>query len=768
MEENPTFTTVTTVLGVVIGAILLGIVGVTLYVAVTSQSGETEVADTATTETAAEEAAAGEGDTAEAESAAEGAGAAETEAAVESEGAGSATAPAAEASTESEASAETVAVAALVLEDQAPTHIVDSFNKGGCAGCHMVPGIPGANGQIGPDLATIGVDGAARVDGMSSEAYITESILEPAAFIAAECPNGACPEGVMLQSFADTLSDDDLDTIVGYLSVLGTEEAVALAPPAETEPVVLDTSMPAESVLEPFIELPRDPADAAMVALGKHLFFDQRLSGNVSLSCASCHQPENAWTDGQALSRGYPSTAYFRNTPTVMNAGYADYLYHDGRMDGNDLPTLVRDHIAEAHFMSMDGRLMVERINQIPAYVDLYDQAFDGEPSYGRTLNAIAAYVRTLNSPPTAYDLYLGGDETALSDDAKAGLELFEGKANCVACHSGDLLTDEEFYNTGVGTDLALFEDPERHLTFRRFFRTLGTPNYRQLSEDVGLYALTLEEEDWGAFNTPSLREVGRTAPYMHDGSLATLADVVAFYNDGGGEGQSAGLESLDLSEEEAAQLVAFLESLSSDPVDVEVPELPSYGLVPLGDSTAPAVVEAAPAAVEATAEDVADEEVAVDDAVEDDDIEGAEEAAAEAEEPVAEEEPAEEAVAEEPTAEEVAEAHEAVEVTDGLIAAFTKGTCNACHVIPEIPGAVGMVGPDLSNIGVDGATRIDGMSAEEYIRQSLEDPMAFNAPACPFGDCILGTMPANVRDMVNDNEFELIVSYLASLGSGG
>ena len=106
--------------------------------------------------------------------------------------------------------------------------------------------------------------------------------------------------------------------------------------------------------------------------------------------------------------------------------------------------------------------------------------------------------------------------------------------------------------------------------------------------------------------------------------------------------------------------------------------------------------------------------------------------------------------------------------MTPELVAAFTKGTCNACHVIPDIPGAVGMVGPDLSNIGVDGATRIAGFSAEDYIRQSLEDPMAFNAPACPFGDCVLGTMPANVRSMISDEEFEMVVAYLASLGSGG
>ena len=308
MEENPTFTTVTTILGIVIGAILLGIVGVTLYFAVSPQGGEPEVADMATTETASvDEAAVDEGDAADSESVAEGEGAADAESAAASAEAESVTATGAITGT---GSGEVVPVA-VVLADQAPAHIVDSFNKGGCAGCHMVPGIPGANGQIGPDLANIGVNAATRVDGISSEEYIAESILHPAAFIAPECPNGACPEGVMLQTFADTLSEDDLNTIVGYLSVLGTSDAVALAPAEAAEPVVLDAAMPAESVLEPFAPLPGDPADAAMVALGKYLFFDQRLSGNVSLSCATCHQPENAWTDGQALSRGYPFNGLF-------------------------------------------------------------------------------------------------------------------------------------------------------------------------------------------------------------------------------------------------------------------------------------------------------------------------------------------------------------------------------------------------------------------------------------------------------------------------
>ena len=471
---------------------------------------------------------------------------------------------------------------APIVEEVAPAEVVAAFNKGGCSACHTIPGIPGANGNVGPDLTEIGAGAATRVEGVAADEYLRQSILDPNAVIAPECPNGSCPANVMLQTFAQTLSEDDLNSIVSYLTVLGTDQAVELAA-ASTEPEDMTMTLPPESILEPFTSLPKEPASEVRIALGKYLFFDTRLSNNNSLSCASCHQPDKAFTDGQALSQGYPSTQYFRNTPTLYNTVFSNYLYRDGRMDGGDMSTLVRDHLTEAHFMANDGRLMVERLKQVPAYVEMFNEANGSGPGFGSTLGAIAAYVQSLNSTPTAYDQYLAGDQDALSDDARAGLELFEDKGGCSSCHSGPLLSDSGFYNLGVATDSAMFDDPERHITFRRFFRTLGLPNYRNMTEDVGLYALTLEEEDWGKFKTPSLREVGRTAPYMHNGSLATLADVVNFYNEGGGAEQTAGLAPLDLSDEEVGQLVAFLESLSSEPIPIETPTLPDYQLLPLG-----------------------------------------------------------------------------------------------------------------------------------------------------------------------------------------
>lgn len=594
----------------------------------------------------------------------------------------------------------------------APANVVAAFNKGGCGNCHTIAGVPGANGQVGPNLSNIGAEAASRRDGYTAEEYIRESILDPNTFIAPQCPAGDCPSGVMLQTFAETLSSADLDTIVGYLSALGTDQEQLTT--AEAAPVILDASLPAESVLEPFAPLPTTPAKDARIALGKYLFFDSRLSGNNSLSCASCHQPDKAFTDGQALNRGFPSTNYFRNTPTVLNTVYAKRLYWDGRMDGADMPTLVRDHLTEAHFMSMDGRLMVERLKQVPAYVELFDQAFGGEPSFGKVLNAIAAYVQSLNSPPTAYDRFLAGDETALSDEAKAGLELFEGQAGCSRCHSGVTLTDYQFYNIGVATDPAMFEDPERHLTFRRFFRILGVPNYRNLREDVGLYALTMDQADRGKFRTPSLREVSRTAPYMHNGSLATLEDVVRFYNRGGGPEQTAGLAPLGLSDTEIGQLVAFLESLSSEPQSIEEPVLPDYQLVDIEIATT-----ALPAAATQT--------------------------------------PSEEG-AKPPTEEGPAASPEA-------IAAFNTGGCAGCHAIPGVPNAAGQVGPDLFNIGAEAADRKPDTTAEEYLRESIVDPNAFLAPDCPTGPCPPGVMPQNLAQSLGEDGVEAIIEYLLRLG---
>jgi cytochrome c peroxidase len=317
------------------------------------------------------------------------------------------------------------------------------------------------------------------------------------------------------------------------------------------------------------------------------LFFDERLSGDNSLACAYCHQPEKGWGDGEPLSEGYPGSPYFRNVPTLTNVVFQRQFYWDGRLSGKDLPTLVRDHLTEAHFMNADGRLLQERLKQVPEYVTMFERAFGpGDPAFGKILNAVSAFVRTLVSRNVPFDRYLGGDQSALTEEAKRGLALFTGKANCVQCHSGALLSDGQYHALGLPENPRITGEPERHITLRRFNRTLGVPNAVNLREDVGRYVVTKERKDWMAFRTPTLRELRYTAPYMHNGTLATLADVVEFYDRGGGSAspKSPLLKLLGLTDDEKRALVAFLESLSGDTIGIAWPErLPEYQLRPFG-----------------------------------------------------------------------------------------------------------------------------------------------------------------------------------------
>lgn len=333
--------------------------------------------------------------------------------------------------------------------------------------------------------------------------------------------------------------------------------------------------------------LPQPPAvKPDEVELGKMLFFDRRLSGDGTTSCAVCHSPEKAWADGQPLSVGYPTTLYFRNTPTVLNTTFKKRLYWDGRLPGNDLPTAVRDHLSEAHFMQADGRLLIERLRQVPYYEKTFRQVYGGEPSYGRILNAVSAYVKSLNSREAPIDRYLVGDQNALSESAQRGVQLFQSKAGCIRCHSGTMLTDEAFHNLGVPENPDIFTEPLRHITFRRFFKTLGVEGYHALRKDPGLYAISKQPADRGKFKTPSLREVARTAPYMHNGIFKTLEEVVAFYNRGGNNpAEHTALKPLGLSAQEQGDLVAFLKSLSGTPETIATPLPPDYEPRRLGEN---------------------------------------------------------------------------------------------------------------------------------------------------------------------------------------
>lgn len=302
----------------------------------------------------------------------------------------------------------------------------------------------------------------------------------------------------------------------------------------------------------------------ALAELGKRLFFDVRLSGDAELSCASCHSPEKGFTDGKALSDAYPGSLGFRNTPTLINTAYRNVWFHDGRL-GTNLNDVTRESITETYIMNMDMRLMQERLKQDPVYVEMFKKAGLGEPSNGGVRKAIPEYLKTLRSRGAPFDT---GD---MSDAARRGQALFEGKAGCAQCHSGDRFTDDLAYNIGVPENKDIFADPLRHVTFVTFAKFQGVPNYMNLRRDPGASVVTnaADGSDLGKFVTPTLRELKYTAPYMHNGTFDSLFEVVAFYNAGGGEdpNKDARLKPLGLTFEEQKDLVAFLEALSGDPL---------------------------------------------------------------------------------------------------------------------------------------------------------------------------------------------------------
>ncbi len=317
----------------------------------------------------------------------------------------------------------------------------------------------------------------------------------------------------------------------------------------------------------------------ARVELGRYLFFDERLSGDASLSCASCHVPAKGWTDGLPLSKAYPGSEYFRNAKTVLNAVHADVLFWDGRLSAVPFQTHVRDHITESHFMNMDGRIMQERIKQIPVYATMFKEAWGGEPSFGKIRDSIRDFEMTLVSRNVPFDKYMKGDKGALSAKAKKGLALFKGKSGCIRCHNGAYFSDGKPYNLGVPTNPDIVNNPLRHVGMRSFFLGMGVPGFEYLTEDVGYYTVSKVGADKGKFVTPTLREVSRTAPYMHNGTLKTLEEVIEFYNQGGGEtpNKTSLLRPLRLTAREKAALVEFLKSLSGDEVTVPEPILPDY-----------------------------------------------------------------------------------------------------------------------------------------------------------------------------------------------
>ena len=280
-----------------------------------------------------------------------------------------------------------------------------------------------------------------------------------------------------------------------------------------------------------------NPLTAAKVELGKQLFFDPRLSGTGTMSCSSCHFADQAFTDGKATAKKDDGSMNTRNSPTMHNVGYLDRLYWDGRaktLEGN---------VLAAWTAQIGGKPeeAVKRLTDVAAYSTAFQGAFSAPPSEDTIVKALASFLRNLRSGDSAFDRWQAGDEKAVGAEAKAGYDLFRGKAGCVVCHTPPLFTDKIFHNVGIGMAA---EKP-----------------------DVGVAKPDNDPSKTGAFKTPTLRDVAKTSPYFHDGSVASLKDAVKLMASGGLDNKHKDplVMNRNLTDAEIDQLVAFLETLTGN-----------------------------------------------------------------------------------------------------------------------------------------------------------------------------------------------------------
>ncbi len=326
---------------------------------------------------------------------------------------------------------------------------------------------------------------------------------------------------------------------------------------------------------------PKDnPTTPEKVELGKFLYFDPRLSGDGSTSCATCHDPSHGWAKKRVMSPAYPENKHFRHSPTVLNVAYNTLMFWDGRV--KTLEEQAFGPIKSPFEMNMNYDLLEERLKQVPKYREMFKKAFpkDEDPiTIENIVKAIAAFERTIVCNDSPFDKYMRGDKTAMDELQIKGMKLFTGKAGCVQCHNGPNFTDDKFHVTGVPKHKV--EDDALVRATRNFvLREHGFKNPEKIDRDLGLYFITKKEKDKGAFKTPTLRNVALTPPYMHNGVFRTLEEVVEFYNKGGGNvpNKSKKLKPLNLTEEEKKALVAFLEALTCETLpQIEEPELPPY-----------------------------------------------------------------------------------------------------------------------------------------------------------------------------------------------
>jgi cytochrome c peroxidase len=317
----------------------------------------------------------------------------------------------------------------------------------------------------------------------------------------------------------------------------------------------------------------QNPQTTEKIELGKKLFFDRRLSGDGTMSCATCHDPEHAFTDGLDLSLSYPTTKNWRNSPTLLNVAFQKFLFHDGR--SLTLEDQALFPMMSSFEMNRNLDFVEEVIRSVPEYVDDFRKVFNAEPSRERMAMAIAAFERTLVTRNTPLERHLKGDRKALSEDAKKGLVVFAKKGKCTECHFGFALSDDLFHALNVPENPEHQSDPRIAVTRRFVAKVSRFEGYRTLTEDPGRYLVTKDRKDWKAFRTPALLDIAKTGPYMHNGIFATLDEVIEFFDRGGGKGNTA-LKPLGLTADEKKFLKEFLvEGLSGETVPFEYPKVP-------------------------------------------------------------------------------------------------------------------------------------------------------------------------------------------------
>jgi cytochrome c peroxidase len=297
------------------------------------------------------------------------------------------------------------------------------------------------------------------------------------------------------------------------------------------------------------VVFPKDnPYTPEKAELGRYLYFDKRLSADGTVACASCHDPAKGFTDGARVSTGIRGQRGNRSAPTVINRAYSLAQFWDGR--AATLEEQVKGPIANPIEMGNTHDAMVTSLRGIAGYGPLFEKAFgSSEITVDRVALAVATFERTVLSGNSRYDRYKAGDKKAMTPAQVRGMRVFFDKAECDSCHEGVNFTLNAYANLGVGTDKP---DP-----------------------DVGRFTVTKDPADWGAFKTPTLRDVARTGPYMHDGSLLNLHQVVNFYDKGGTPNKNLDkkIKPLHLSEQQKDDLVAFLEALTGNVTPVRAPE---------------------------------------------------------------------------------------------------------------------------------------------------------------------------------------------------